>query len=368
MGPGGTRSRAVLPRPLWARLVVAAGAVILTVLMAEGIARVAFPGWAPRTARLTDFWRYDPRYGWSHIPGVRGTFRSHGVDAQVVINAKGFRGPEVPYSRTPDRRRVLFLGDSFTWGFGVSFEDMFTTRLERRVPRLEAVNLGVSGYSTDQELLLYQDEGRKYRPDLVVVVVAYNDSLGNARTIEYAVYGKPAFVMDEGRLRLINQPVEQPDLITRAFTRLAWRSYILTQTHRALYEAGIGRGKVHAGTPATQSGSAVAAANIDGSAAVPPRLGDWTLTQRLLLTLAQAVRADGAELLVVFADGIPAAPALTRALAADRVRGIVLDEVLDSRDPSLHLADELHWNPAGHVRVADALAEPIREMLARPRR
>src|SRR5205823_10546554 len=53
MAPGDTRSSAVRPRPLGTRLVVACVAVILSVLLVEGIARVAFPGLAPRTARLT---------------------------------------------------------------------------------------------------------------------------------------------------------------------------------------------------------------------------------------------------------------------------------------------------------------------------
>jgi len=365
MGPGGTRSGTPPPRRLWVRLVVAAAAMIMTVLLAEGVARFAFPTWAPRTARLTDFWRYDPRYGWSHIPGVRGTFQSDGVGAQVVINAKGFRGPDIPYGRRPDRRRVLFLGDSYTWGFGVGLGDMFTTRLEQQVPGLEVVNLGVSGYSTDQELLLYQDEGRKYQADLVVIVVAYNDVLGNARTTEYVVYGKPAFTLNDGKLRLINQPVQQPSLVTRAFTRLAWRSYILTQVHRGLYELGVGRVVVD-GKPAGGATSAVA--SIERGSVVPPQLGNWTLTARLLGALAQDVHADGSELLVVFADGIPAAPTVARALAPEGVSSIVLDDVLDSRDPALHLADKLHWSPSGHARVADALAGPIRETLSRPRR
>jgi lysophospholipase L1-like esterase len=353
-----TRSGAVPSRPLWARIAVALAAVVLAFVLAEGIARVAFPGWAPRTARLTDFWRYDPRYGWSHIPGAHGTFRSHGVDADVVINTKGFRGPEVSYDRTPGRPRVLFLGDSFTWGFGVGFDDIFAARLQRLVPGLEAVNLGVSGYSTDQELLLYQDEGRRYRPDLVVVVVAYNDSLGNDRTVEYVVYGKPAFVLSGDRLQLVNQPVAQPGLATRAFTRMAWRSYILTQVHRALYEVGLGRSLVHATAPESMVATATAAS-------VPPRLGNWTLTARLLVELARATRADGADLLVVFADGIPAAPAVARALETHGVGSIALDGVLDVRDPRVHLPDALHWNALGHTRVAEALAEPIREMLAR---
>lgn len=81
------------------------------------------------------------------------------------------------------------LGDSYVWGFGVQEDDMFTSRMEKQIPNLEIVNLGVSGYSTDQELLLYEDEGRKYKADLAVIVVAVNDFEGNMLTAQSHVYG-----------------------------------------------------------------------------------------------------------------------------------------------------------------------------------
>ena len=37
------------------------------------------------------------------------------------------------------------------------------------------INAGVSGYSTDQELLWYRNEGIKYETDLVILVIAGND-------------------------------------------------------------------------------------------------------------------------------------------------------------------------------------------------
>jgi lysophospholipase L1-like esterase len=359
---GSQRSASIGFRRLLVRLAVAAVAVIFAALAVEGAVRIAFPDWAPRTARLTDFWRYDARYGWSHIPGATGTFRSYGIDAQVIINAKGYRGAEVPYSRNPGHPRVVFLGDSYTWGYGVNVDDTFAARLERLLPGVETVNLSVSGYATDQELLVYRDEGRKYHADLVVVVVADNDNIGNARTVEYGVYGKPAFVLEDGRLKLINQPVAQPNIMARTFTRLAWRSYVLTQIHREIYELTAGDSRGHAtATPART-------ASLGSERVIQTLSHNWALTTEELAQLARDIREDGSEPLVVFADGIRAAPLVARSLAAQGIDSVTLDDVIDQNDPALHLPDALHWSPRGHARVAEVLLEPIREKLARSRR
>ena len=48
--------------------------LLLGCVVVEGLARLFFPEWAPRTALITKFWQYDPRYGWAHIPGASGPF------------------------------------------------------------------------------------------------------------------------------------------------------------------------------------------------------------------------------------------------------------------------------------------------------
>jgi len=85
--------------------------IVVATLLAEGASRVFLPDWAPRTTGLVKFWRYDPKYGWAHVPGAHGVFEMFGLEVPVAINAKGFRGPDVPYARDRRRPRILFLGD-----------------------------------------------------------------------------------------------------------------------------------------------------------------------------------------------------------------------------------------------------------------
>src|SRR5437899_3035923 len=102
------------------------------------------------------FWRHDPRLGWHHTAGSEGVFdRSPVFRTRVRINDKGLRGRDYPYERVAGRRRILVLGDSFVFGYGVEQEEIFTTVLEGLLPATEVINAGVSGYGTDQELLWF---------------------------------------------------------------------------------------------------------------------------------------------------------------------------------------------------------------------
>jgi hypothetical protein len=96
-------------------------------------------------------------------------------------NARGYRDLERAIPRPAGRRRAVCLGDSFTWGVGVLFDDTWPQRVERllareRGERWEAVNLGEPGLNTVQEAAKLAAEGLAYEPDVVVVAYVLNDS------------------------------------------------------------------------------------------------------------------------------------------------------------------------------------------------
>jgi lysophospholipase L1-like esterase len=76
-------------------------------------------------------------------------------------------------------RRVLFLGDSITFGYGVRDEEVVSERVRARLAAagisVEVVNTGVASYNSEQEAAYYASEGRRYDPDVVVVGVCWND-------------------------------------------------------------------------------------------------------------------------------------------------------------------------------------------------
>jgi lysophospholipase L1-like esterase len=102
------------------------------------------------------------------------------VDGRPV-NSKGYRDLERAVTKPEGVRRAVCIGDSFTWGTSVLFDDAWPQRLERllcrvRRERWEAVNLGEPGLNAVQEASRLDSEGFAYGPDVVIVAYVLNDS------------------------------------------------------------------------------------------------------------------------------------------------------------------------------------------------
>ena len=188
-------------------------AVLVCAALVEAVFRVIDRGPAAPSPEATGptaehyrFNGYHPLLGYDGLPGVQGRF--HG--AVVTHNAHGNRGPEVAIAKPAGMRRIVFIGDSQTWGYGVGDEETIPAQLARLLdegggPRHEVLNLGVGGYGTDQAFLKYLVQGRRYAPDAVVLTVFKNDPVENAHTVYWGVE-KPRFYLDGGRLCLGNVP------------------------------------------------------------------------------------------------------------------------------------------------------------------
>ena len=88
-------------------------------------------------------------------------------------NASGFRDRDRAVERTSPAPRIVALGDSFTWGAGVTYDDTFVTLIEQQLqtewPGTEVINLGGSGFQPDEYLSVLKWQGLQYRPDLVLL-------------------------------------------------------------------------------------------------------------------------------------------------------------------------------------------------------
>jgi lysophospholipase L1-like esterase len=177
-------SAGLLPN-LYPRFRAARGAVALSCLLAgalylaslETLFRFNFLGasYHEDTARYLRETLPDAELNYRHRPGFQTRYQGQSVS----FNELGLRdGPVGP--KTPDELRIVILGDSVVFGWGVAAEDTFGRQLEdglrARLGRpVRTVNTGVCSYNTVQQLCYLRRAGARLQPDLVLLVYVEND-------------------------------------------------------------------------------------------------------------------------------------------------------------------------------------------------
>ncbi len=129
-------------------------------LLAEGSLRLFLTGYVPSAGiEHNYFCQFDDEMGWRPLPDISGRHQRQDFSVLVQQNQFGLRGPNtMRREKTSMSTRMLVLGDSFVWGYGVDQEQVFT---EPKVHQsgTELINFGVSGYGPDQEYIFYLREG-----------------------------------------------------------------------------------------------------------------------------------------------------------------------------------------------------------------
>jgi hypothetical protein len=140
-----------------------------------------------------------PRYVTGTSFGIRGNMpnmnywhKTPDVTINLRTNSKGIRADEeIPYEKPKDVKRIVVLGDSFGMGYEVNLEDTFLSRmkdnLEKAGKKVEIVNLSVSGHGNAEELIMFENEGVKYSPDLVLLCWHSTDLDDNIRSNLYVL-------------------------------------------------------------------------------------------------------------------------------------------------------------------------------------
>jgi hypothetical protein len=150
---------------------------------------------------------FDPHRGWSVKPNLVDMRMCGGKTLNT--NSKGIRGTnEYEYGKA-EKKRILILGDSFTFGEEVNDNESYSSYLQEMLPLAEVINFGVHGYGHDQMLIYLKEEGIKYKPDIVILGFVDLDMLRNI--LEFRDYSKPKYELSDGKLILKNYPVPTPE-------------------------------------------------------------------------------------------------------------------------------------------------------------
>jgi len=173
----------------------------------------------------------DPQLGWAIRPSRRS------ADGLYFSSVEGLRSPEpgVALGESHPRHRVAIIGDSFTFGLEVGYADTWGRRLEQALgPDVQVLNFGVDGYGVDQAVLRYQRDVRSWRPDVVILGLITHDLYRSMATYAFVSFpgwpfpfGKPRFVTEGDRLRLLNVPSISPEgiLAARSISELPFVQY-----------------------------------------------------------------------------------------------------------------------------------------------
>lgn len=173
--------------------------VLLAVLVSIAIAFGVFEG----GLRLSQFAptptanQFDAQVGWAKKPNTTVSRSSLEFDVKIETNEFGLRDDSMTTKEKPaDTFRVLALGDSFTMGYVLDRDELFVDLLEgwwqAEGRKVEILNAGVEGYSTDQQARWLETHGAEYEPDLVIVFPYENDIFWNGET-SYLRFPKPRY-------------------------------------------------------------------------------------------------------------------------------------------------------------------------------
>jgi hypothetical protein len=348
------------------------------------------------------FARYDPVLGWDGKENAEEDFEWLDCRHHVRQNKFGYRGVEYDLGEKRGRRFVV-LGDSVVWGFGVENEAIFTSVMEQRaLRRIEMVNMGVSGYGTDQECLLWESKGRLWKPDEVILVVSLPTDLWENTFADRFDYPKPFFLLNAaGELILSHVPVPQRDAAWAdpkqkvAFDGNRWIHFLLAHSAFAdlLLNAASKNNKIRT--------------YFEADKIIPARLPGYDhefplycLTPdeqtnsawRLFFALVDKLRADveksGARLTIVLAPSVvqvypelwrkfeqnvdpqarmnlhPDAPGMRVATWCEKKNVRLVDLLSGLREagksnPGLYFPENMHWTPDGHRVAADILLKEL---------
>lgn len=166
------------------KLLVNLGITVIASIFAFGCAELIVRSMFKDDTVLFSRYQTGYKYGKYRIRGIRPDmeFWHTSVDGEwkFTTNARGFRNTrDIGYDKPADTLRVLSLGDSNTQGYEVGQEQTFSAVMERALAgpgrKAEVINTGVSGFGTAEQLVLLENEGIRYRPDVVVVGFFAND-------------------------------------------------------------------------------------------------------------------------------------------------------------------------------------------------
>ena len=335
-------------------LLLVLSSMLLSILVFEVALRIIYPETQFLDSKSDNYWRvwlqtqanqqsnndkdiiHDRLLGWRMKPLYQRQGVSH--------NSIGFRGSR-EFDLFPQRKRILSIGDSFTYGLGVNDDETFSAYLEQIIDA-EVINAGVNGYGIDQSLLMWEHNGKQFNPGTVILGYFVDDFFRNLNSIRYGA--KPYFTFDKDKQDFLLRGVPVPD-----FESLMSSEIIETESALRTGQAFswlLKRFKRYIGI-----------FEYDGLQQ-QSRLNDYLLDR-----LKTSVTQTGGQLIVIIIghcyDGIPeyimVEDTVMEACHSKNMDCINIAANMRTEDYKSFYGQNCHWSRSGHQYAAKLIADTI---------
>lgn len=284
----------------------------------------------------------DPQLGYKHPKSVSYLLGEN----RVELNAKGLRDGEISYKKPDGERRILVLGDSVAFGWGVSQGEVFSDQMEpllREQTGMEwqVINAGVNGYNTEQEATFLRTEGMRYAPDYVLLIYVSNDV-------------DPAIDPNETTWR---RYPEWPKSLPEAANRLLQLSYLNQMTHLfvRMHKMDLARAAAETGNDLTFRGESRSMTSHS----------NWQRSKKALLDIALQCRESGVPLLVALYGSLDGGfdHEFISELQQAGIDAILLQPAYqDVPESQAHVSRiDSHPSPLVHKKIASYLVDVFRQ-------
>ena len=305
------------------------------------------------SADITPIYVPSATLGWTLRPDTLQEFKRRDFDTQVRSNALGFRGPQMR-ARPPGVERWVVLGDSYGFGWGVEEDSTYAARLAAllnqramadsgRAP-YEVVNAALPGFGTFQRLRALETLLPYGLDGVVIEFSVSNDVVDDWRAAPYV----PDHLGDYQTRGTQFTALERWGTAHSVLVRTVWeRAMPLRLWMEARQDGNLRRTSALYDTLVVRARDAGLRVVILTNASRTQVLGD---EGGVMGWLADSSYGRRPNRMIAEASARNHVPAVDGEAA---FRGATAHELFLGRD--------VHWTPAGHERVAQALAPLIRE-------
>ncbi len=307
----------------------------------------------------------DDLLGFKLTPNFTGRDKEPGFDVTIKTNSLGLRNPEIGEKT---EKRILVLGDSVVYGYGVENNETFPY-IMNDLTDYEVINAGVTAYSTKQELDYLKRDGIKLQPDIVILTFFIgNDFTDNLLRDENSTVKKESSWFTNLKTNIRKYYKTYPFVMDRLKKIYFIRNFLVKtglasneesyqyQVYNVNYSEELEQGKIITFNYISQASNFCKENNIKFILLlVPSRYQVYDDAWESLLKYnnfkpEEHSRDKPNQILIEFA-------------VENNIIYIDMLDYLEEQKEQFYLENDVaHFNPQGHIFIAEKLAENIKEL------